>query len=199
MRLAFHVWLFATRFLRFDCNHTRVGDGGPQYMPAKINGSAVTVPKDQKVPFIMVGLGTGLAPFRAFVQDRVAAKKAGKETGPMALYYGARTSKDEWCYGEEFTAHAKDIDLHINCAWSRDQEKKVYVNDRIREDAKLVYDLIVNKNGNYYYCGTSGSAVDNARQELINCIEVVGGKSKEYATNYVKEMQLKGRYNVESW
>jgi len=74
----------------------------------------------------MVGLGTGIAPFRAMVQDRYQSKKEGAKTGPMALFFGNRHEKTEFLYGEEFR-HMMDegIVTHFSGAWSRDQKQKI--------------------------------------------------------------------------
>jgi len=88
----------ATRYL----NALRVG----QAVTVSVKPSVMKLPPKSTAPLIMTGLGTGLAPFRAFVQERAWQKQQGMDIGPILLYMGARTSKDEFCYGEEWTAYA---------------------------------------------------------------------------------------------
>jgi len=74
----------------------------PYALNCNMNAGASTIPEGQKKPYVMVGLGTGIAPLRAMVQDRYYGKKNGEECGPMALFFGNRHKKTEFLYGNEF-------------------------------------------------------------------------------------------------
>merc|ERR1712098_367133 len=101
-------------------------------------------PEDHSQPVLLSGLGTGLAPLRAFIQDRVYAKGQGENVGDMTLYFGARHEKTEFSYQEEFEEYqARGILTNIRTAWSRDQAHKIYVQDKIREDPELVYHALI--------------------------------------------------------
>jgi len=90
-----------------------------------MNAGGICIPDGQEKPYVMVGLGTGIAPFRAMIQDRQHAKNQGEKTGPMALFFGNRHKKTEFLYGEEFENEFKSILTNTFYAWSRDQKEKV--------------------------------------------------------------------------
>jgi len=166
---------------------------------ACVHPSAVTLPEKHTTPMVMVALGTGIAPMRAFIEERAAAKKDGEECGPMALFFGAR-NRQEYSYEAEFDQYQKDGVLnHIQLALSREQKEKIYVTHRLQQNKELVYDLIHQKEGNLYLCGPGGNVPPQVRQAVIDAIKDVGGHSAEYAEKYVQEMQINGRYNVEAW
>merc|ERR1711939_681356 len=87
-----------------------------------------------------MGLGTGIAPFRAFIQQRAAWRDQGKNVGPMLLYFGARYEATEYLFGDEIEQYHKDgVLTHLKKAFSRDQEEKIYAQHRIAEDPHLLY------------------------------------------------------------
>ena len=113
-------------------------------IPCRVNPAVVHLPEDPRTPLVMVGLGTGMAPFRSFIQQRVILKQQGHEVGPMLLYFGARYEATEYLYGDEIEAyHADGILTHLKKAFSRDQEEKIYAQHRIAEDQELLYDYMV--------------------------------------------------------
>jgi len=165
---------------------------------ACIHPSAVALPDTHKTPMLMVALGTGIAPMRAFIEERAAAKRAGEECAPMALFFGAR-NRQEYSYEEEFNAYQTEGVLeHIHLALSREQKEKIYVTHRLAQQAQLIYDLIHEQNGNLYLCGPGGNVPPQVRQAVVNAIKA-NGHSEEYAEKYVLDMQIGGRYNVEAW
>lgn len=161
--------------------------------------SAVTMPETHKTAMVMVGLGTGIAPMRAFIEERAAAKRDGEECAPMALFFGAR-NRQEYSYEKEFDEYQKEGVLeHIHLALSREQKEKIYVTHRLKQEQELIYDLIHERTGNLYLCGPGGNVPPQVRMALIVAIHECGGHSMEYAEKYVQEMQINGRYNVEAW
>eukprot|EP00933_Yihiella_yeosuensis_P019667 TRINITY_DN15891_c2_g1_i1.p1 TRINITY_DN15891_c2_g1~~TRINITY_DN15891_c2_g1_i1.p1 ORF type:complete len:1850 (-),score=463.66 TRINITY_DN15891_c2_g1_i1:474-6023(-) len=168
-------------------------------MPACVHPSAVTLPDTHKTPMVMVALGTGIAPMRAFIEERAAAKRDGEECGRMALFFGAR-NRQEYSYEQEFNEYQKEGVLQdIVLALSREQKEKIYVTHRLKQEAEMIYELIHQQEGNLYLCGPGGNVPPQVRQAVIDAIHNVGGHSKEYAEKYVEEMQINGRYNVEAW
>lgn len=135
----------ATRFL----NKLRVG------APAtvSIKPSVMKLPPSSMQPLIMAGLGTGLAPFRAFVQHRAWEKAQGKEIGSVLLYMGSRHQREEYCYGEEWEAYqdAGVITL-LGRAFSRDQPQKIYIQDRMRESMNEIIRAYLKEDGAFYLC-----------------------------------------------
>lgn len=166
---------------------------------AGIHPSAVVMPETHETPLLMVALGTGIAPMRAFIEERAAAKRDGEKCGDMALFFGAR-NRQEYSYESEFDEYQKEGVLqHIILALSREQKEKIYVTHRLQQNMELVYDLIHEKHGNLYLCGPGGNVPGQVRQGVVDAIRECGGHSAEYAENYVLNMQIEGRYNVEAW
>jgi len=186
----------STRWLSEDLHPEQVGDIA---LRACVHPSAVTMPETHKTPMVMVALGTGIAPMRAFIEERAAAKKDGEECGPMALFFGAR-NRQEYSYEAEFDKHQQDGILnHIVLALSREQKEKIYVTHRLKQEKQMIYDLIHEGSGNLYLCGPGGNVPPQVRQAVVDAIKDCGGHSAEYAEQYVQDMQISGRYNVEAW
>lgn len=135
----------ATRFL----NKLRVG--AP--ITVSVKPSVMKLPPKSTQPLIMAGLGTGLAPFRAFVQYRAWEKAQGKEIGSVLLYMGSRHQREEYCYGEEWEAYqdAGVITL-LGRAFSRDQPQKIYIQDRMRQTMNDIIQAYLKEDGAFYLC-----------------------------------------------
>ena len=135
----------ATRFL----NKLRVGAA----VTVSVKPSVMKLPPKSTQPLIMAGLGTGLAPFRAFVQHRAWEKAQGKEIGSVMLYMGSRHQREEYCYGEEWEAYqdAGVITL-LGRAFSRDQPQKIYIQDRMRETMNDIIQAYLKEEGAFYLC-----------------------------------------------
>eukprot|EP00457_Paulinella_chromatophora_P000190 gb/GEZN01000190.1/.p1 GENE.gb/GEZN01000190.1/~~gb/GEZN01000190.1/.p1 ORF type:complete len:1838 (+),score=259.55 gb/GEZN01000190.1/:109-5622(+) len=172
----------------------------PVLVTARVNPAAVLYPEDLRVPMVLSGLGTGLAPLRAALEERVAASRAGEEVGPVALFFGSRHEKEEFPYGDEFKEYKEmGVLTELHCAWSRDQDHKIYIQDRMKEQQELLYDYLVTRHGNFYYCGTGGRAVSMIQKAVESSFVNVGGMSPEQANKAITDMRIAGRYNVESW
>lgn len=168
-------------------------------LPGTVHASAVALPDTHETPMVLVGLGTGIAPMRCFIEERVMASRAGEKCGEIALFFGAR-NRQEYSYEKEFNEYHEEGPLtHVFTALSREQKEKIYVTHRLAQNMPLIYDLIHEKHGNLYLCGPGGNVPPQVRQAVIDAIEKVGGHSKEYAEKYVTDMQINGRYNVEAW
>eukprot|EP00483_Globobulimina_turgida_P011598 UN11620 len=163
----------------------------------KIHGASVTISESHNVPLVLTGLGSGLAPLRSHIQDRVYAASSGEDVGEVTLIFGSRNKKDEYFYQDEFEDYHKNgkgVLTHLLPAFSRDTDKKYYVTNRIEENSKMVYDYLVNKNGYFYYCGQGGTVPTNIKKEVINAFVKHGNMNQEQAEQKVVEMQLNGRY-----
>lgn len=135
----------ATRFL----NKLKVGAS----VTVSVKPSVMKLPPKSTQPLIMAGLGTGLAPFRAFVQYRAWEKAQGKEIGSVLLYMGSRHQREEYCYGEEWEAYrdAGVITL-LGRAFSRDQPQKIYIQDRMRQTMNDIIQAYLKEEGTFYLC-----------------------------------------------
>ncbi len=139
---------------------------------------------------IMVGPGTGIAPFRAFLQERRALGARGRNW----LFFGAQHEKYDYSYGEEFEALKKEKFLtHLHCAFSRDREHKVYVQHRMQENAAELWRWL--EAGAYFYvCGDALKMAKDVDAALRTIVQEQGGKSPEEAQVYVEQMKAEKRY-----
>lgn len=199
-------WKTASGQVRYGlCTRYLAGQslgGSPDLVSGKINAAGITIPDTHSLPCVMVGLGTGIAPFRAMVQDREMARIRGEKVGSMALFFGARHKRTDYTYGDEFDAYhasGKGVVDVLSCAFSRDQANKIYVQDRINEHPEVIYDMLGTKKGYFYLCGPAGNVPPSVRKAVVNAFVKCGGHSEEEADKLVTQMQIEGRYNVEAW
>ena len=148
------------------------------------------VPEDPATACIMVGPGTGIAPFRAFLQER---EKTGA-TGRNWLFFGEQHAATDFFYREEFEAWQRGGLLEkFHTAFSRDQAHKIYVQHRLLENAAELYDWL--ENGAYFYvCGDAQRMAKDVDRALHQIVEQVGGKSPEQAAEYVENLRKTKRY-----
>ncbi|CRK11839.1 hypothetical protein BN1723_009533, partial [Verticillium longisporum] len=157
------------------------------------------LPTSAKAPLIMAGLGTGLAPFRAFVQYRAMQKARGEEIGSILLYLGSRHKREEYLYGEEWEAYqdAGVITL-LGAAFSRDQPQKIYIQDRMRESIKDIVQSYIRDEGSFYLCGPTWPVPDvtDVLKEAIAYEGKLTGK-KVNPRNEIEKLKDEGRYVLE--
>ena len=148
------------------------------------------LPNDTTKPIIMVGSGTGVAPFRAFMQQRVADEANGKNW----LIFGNPHFASDFLYQTEWQQFAKDGFLHkYDFAWSRDQEKKIYVQDKIRENSTALWQWL--QEGAYFYvCGDASKMAKDVEQALLKVIAKEGNLSPDEAEDYLNELREEKRY-----
>ena len=148
------------------------------------------LPNDMTKPIIMVGSGTGVAPFRAFMQQRVADEANGKNW----LIFGNPHFASDFLYQTEWQQFAKEGFLHkYDFAWSRDQEKKIYVQDKIRENSTALWQWL--QEGAYFYvCGDAARMAKDVEQALLEVIAKEGNLSPDEAEDYLNELREEKRY-----
>ena len=148
------------------------------------------LPNDTTKPIIMVGSGTGVAPFRAFMQQRVADEASGKNW----LIFGNPHFASDFLYQTEWQQFAKEGFLHkYDFAWSRDQEKKIYVQDKIRENSAALWQWL--QEGAYFYvCGDAAKMAKDVEQALLEVIAKEGNLSPDEAEDYLNELREEKRY-----
>ncbi len=148
------------------------------------------VPEDPATHVIMVGPGTGIAPFMAFLQER----KATAATGKNWLFFGDQKAATDFLYREELEAWQKEGVLHkLSTAFSRDQAEKIYVQHRMLEAAEELYAWL--EQGAYFYiCGDASRMAKDVDTALHKVVETAGGKSPEEAAAYVEELKKSKRY-----
>ena len=151
---------------------------------------AFRVPLDDAAPVIMVGPGTGIAPFRAFLQERHARGATGRNW----LFFGDQHRADDFIYEEELAAMSSaGLLTRLDLAFSRDQQEKIYVQTRMRENGKALYAWL-EEGGHFYVCGDATRMARDVDQALHDIIVVHGGHSADAATGYVNELKRQKRY-----
>eukprot|EP00039_Didymoeca_costata_P022023 m.3463 g.3463 ORF g.3463 m.3463 type:complete len:1132 (-) comp2775_c0_seq1:65-3460(-) len=168
------------------------------YVAVDIMPSVMKLPKDPKQPVIGAALGTGLAPFRAFVEERTYLKEQGVELGPMVLYFGARYRAQEFLYGDDLEeAEREGVITDLRLAFSRDTKKKVYIQHKILEDKDKLSSYFLQDGGHFYLCGPTWP-VPEVKKAL--CDGFLGsGEVQTYdeAEEYIENLKRQGRYILE--
>jgi sulfite reductase (NADPH) flavoprotein alpha-component len=167
----------------------RVGEDGrvPVYVDDNPN---FRLPEDPSAPIVMVGPGTGVAPFRAFLAEREATGAGGRNW----LFFGDRNFRTDFLYQREWLDYRKNGFLHrIDVAFSRDGEAKDYVQHRMLEQSRELYAWL--EEGAYFYvCGDAERMAPDVHEALVAVVAKEGGHGRERAEAYVGEMQAARRY-----
>jgi sulfite reductase alpha subunit-like flavoprotein len=156
-------------------------------------------PTDRTTPMVMTGLGTGLAPFRAFAQEWDFWNQQGQQTGDMWLFYGCRQRAKDFCFATELEDwERRKLITHLRPACSRDQKEKIYVQTRMQEPGcgEDLYDALVTKKGYFYLCGQAGQLEIDIQSAIKKAIKT-GGHSDEETEAIFGTMVEEGRYNLE--
>ncbi|WP_243078739.1 sulfite reductase subunit alpha [Pantoea sp. MQR6] len=151
---------------------------------------AFRVPSNTNAPLIMVGPGTGIAPFRAFLQERQVAGAQGKNW----LFFGDQHQEHDFIYREELTAWQESgLLTRLDLAFSRDQDKKVYVQSRMLEQGAELYAWL--QEGAYFYvCGDASRMAKDVDSALYEIVRQYGGLSSERAADYIDQLKKEKRY-----
>ncbi|KAH0487908.1 MAG: uncharacterized protein KVP18_002182 [Porospora cf. gigantea A] len=166
----------------------------------QIKATAFNLPPSDTMPMLVAGMGTGIAPFRAFIQHRAWCKQNGRDVGPLVVYFGCRYQAKDWLYGDEMQAMVKaGVITELRCAFSRDQEEKHYVQHEISKDPDLFYKRFVDQEGYFYICGSAKQVPIDIRKAACSVIATREGVSHEVAEAKITELIIKGRYNIEAW
>lgn len=148
------------------------------------------LPSDPNTPIIMIGPGTGIAPFRAFLEERQATGATGKNW----LFFGDQHYLTDFLYQTELQSFLEDgVLTKLDVAFSRDQKNKVYVQDRMRENAKELYAWLL-EGASFYVCGDASRMAHDVDQALHEIVAQEGGLSEEEAADFVKKLKAGKRY-----
>jgi sulfite reductase (NADPH) flavoprotein alpha-component len=167
-----------------------------------VKPSVMKLPPKTTAPIIMAGLGTGLAPFRAFVQERAYQKQQGHEIGEVLLYMGSRHQREEYLFGEEWEAYQDaGIITLLGRAFSRDQPQKIYIQDRMRQTLTDIRRSYLEKEGACYLCGPTWPVPDvtNVLEEAISVEHKAKnpGAKKVDSRKEIEKLKDEGRYVLE--
>ncbi|XP_063225113.1 NADPH--cytochrome P450 reductase [Bacillus rossius redtenbacheri] len=175
------------------------GDDERCVAPIYIRRSQFRLPTRPQVPIIMIGPGTGLAPFRGFIQERNQLREEGKPVGETILYFGCRKKSEDFIYEEELTEYVNNGTLKMHVAFSRDQKEKVYVTHLLEQNKDELWRVIGENNGNLYVCGDARNMARDVHNIIEKVVQEKGGMTESQAATYVKKMEAQKRYSADVW
>jgi len=165
-----------------------------------MNKAEFKLPKKISAPVVMVGPGTGLAPFRGFIQERQEQKKGGCKTGETVMFFGCRSKSYDYIYQADLEAAEADGSLtNLLVAFSRDQAEKVYVQHLVEQQAALIYRLLIEEGGHFYICGDAAEMARDVQAALLKAVETAGGLSTEEAGKKIQELKDSHRFQLDVW
>ena len=148
------------------------------------------LPQDPSTPIIMIGPGTGVAPFRAFLHDRQATNASGRNW----LFFGHQRSDYDFFYADELNAmKASGLLTRLSLAWSRDGEQKFYVQDRMREVGRDLWSWLAD-GAHVYVCGDAKRMAKDVERALVDIVAQFGARTTDEAIAFVAELKKKGRF-----
>ncbi|MBG5949989.1 NADPH-dependent assimilatory sulfite reductase flavoprotein subunit [Proteus sp. G2618] len=187
--------------VRYDVNSRAYTGGASGFLADRLKeGDSINVfieknahfrlPEDNTTPIIMIGPGTGIAPFRGFMQQRDHDAATGKNW----LFFGNPHFVEDFLYQVEWQRYVKSgLLTHIDLAWSRDQAHKIYVQDKLRERGSEIWQWL--QQGAYLYvCGDASRMAKDVEQALLDIVMEYGNKNIEEADEYLSELRLERRY-----
>ena len=167
----------------------RVGEEGEVRVFIEHNDN-FRLPANPETPVIMIGPGTGIAPFRAFMQQRAADEATGKNW----LFFGNPHFTEDFLYQVEWQRYVKEgVLTRIDLAWSRDQKEKVYVQDKLRQQGAELWRWI-NDGAHIYVCGDANRMAKDVEQALLEVIAEFGAMDTEAADEFLSELRIERRY-----
>jgi len=151
------------------------------------------LPADPTTPIIMVGPGTGIAPFRAFLQERQATRASGRNW----LFFGHQHSNYDFFYKDELIAmRSAGLLTRLTLAWSRDGDEKIYVQHRMREVGRDLWAWLV-EGAHFYICGDATRMAKDVERTLVDVIAEHGARTPTEAANFLAELKKLGRYQTD--
>ncbi|KII95328.1 hypothetical protein PLICRDRAFT_34170 [Plicaturopsis crispa FD-325 SS-3] len=180
-----------------QCTRYLAGLKPGQKVTVSIKPSVMKLPPNDTQPIILAGLGTGAAPFRAFLQHRAWLAEHGVAVGPTYYYFGSRHQSQEYLYGEEIEAFIMDGTItRAGLAFSRDGAKKVYIQHKMLEDAEQLAAMLRDEQGVFYLCGPTWPVPD-VYEALVGALVKYNGMGKEEAGQFLEGLKEEERYVLE--
>jgi sulfite reductase alpha subunit-like flavoprotein len=169
-------------------------------VPIKVTKSTTLLSPDPAIPAIFVGPGTGVAPIRSFLQQRDhLLSNGGMKAKDNLCFFGCRNKGKDWLFASEWESMASQSKIDIHLATSRDQDKKIYVQDLIRQNGKKVWDILGLRGGYLYICGSSGKMPQAVREAVVQIVSEHGMKTEQEADEFVTQLELSSRWLEECW
>ncbi|CAJ0990985.1 NADPH-dependent assimilatory sulfite reductase flavoprotein subunit [Pantoea sp. Nvir] len=188
--------------VRFNINGKARAGGASSYLADRLEEDSkirifiqhndnFRLPDNPDAPVIMIGSGTGIAPFRAFMQQRDNDGANGKNW----LFFGNPHFTEDFLYQVEWQQYVKNgLLTNIDLAWSRDQEKKIYVQDKIQAKGAEVWSWIVEEGAYLYVCGNANRMAKDVENALLDIVVKHGVMDRETAEEFLSELRIKRRY-----
>src|SRR5213079_574609 len=192
---------FIVDVIRYE-SHGRVRKGvASSFLAERANDTPVPVfpsvakhfhlPENPDTPIIMVGPGTGIAPFRAYLQERQVTGAKGKNW----LFFGAQHVNCDFSYEEDFDTFMNEgILTRLDYAWSRDQAQKVYDQDKLADNAAEIWKWIDAEGAQFFVCGDARRMAKDVDATLRKIVQEQGAKSVDQANEYVEKLKSEKRY-----
>ncbi|MGH3145482.1 MAG: NADPH--cytochrome reductase, partial [Rubrobacter sp.] len=156
-------------------------------------------PEDPSTPMIMVAAGTGLAPFRGFLQERAVEKSEGKQVAPSSLFFGCRNPEQDYIYEDELEGFAREGLADLECAFSRvEGQPKTYVQNRIEAQADDVWPLI-QAGAVIYLCGDAGRMAPDVEKAFVALYRQKSGADEQDGEAWMADLKSSQRYRVDVW
>jgi cytochrome P450 / NADPH-cytochrome P450 reductase len=156
------------------------------------------MPADSSVPIIMIGPGTGLAPFRGFLQERAALKAKGASLGPAMLFFGCRHPEQDYLYAEELKGYEANGITELHTAFSRGEGPKTYVQDLIAAAKERVWALI-EQGAVIYVCGDGSKMEPDVKAALVAIYRDHSGADASSGQRWIEELGANSRYVLDVW
>jgi cytochrome P450/NADPH-cytochrome P450 reductase len=156
------------------------------------------LPDDASVPIIMIGPGTGLAPFRGFLQERAALKAKGASLGPAMLFFGCRHPDQDYLYADELKAFEADGNTELHTAFSRAEGPKTYVQNLVAAESDRIWSLI-EQSATIYVCGDGGKMEPDVKAALVAIYRERKNADADAAQRWIDEMGTNNRYVLDVW
>lgn len=153
------------------------------------------LPQDSSRPIVMIGPGTGIAPFIAFLDERTNANATGRNI----LYFGCRHERSDFLYADRLQDLERRGELELHTAFSRDQAEKIYVQHRLRENSSETWKLLDEDNAHVYICGDGARMALDVDAELRRIVRIEGGMTTEQASTYLEQLAERGRLQRDVW
>jgi len=180
-------------------NHlARQAAGGTMQAFVKETKVGFRLPVDPAAPIVMIGPGTGLAPFRGFLRERAALKAQGRKLGPAMLFFGCRHPGQDFIYADELKEHAEAgvVDLHV--AFSRHDGKKTYVQDLVKQHSAALWPL-VEQGAIIYVCGDGGRMEPDVKRALVAMYRDRTGNDEAAGEAWMAKLAADDRYVLDVW